>query len=145
MEMPRFFTLQQAEQVLPDVESAVREAISLKSSFERAQEEWKNFSRRVTVMGGVRVDHTQVSGEIGRRESIGQRLKETIEKIEEQGCLIKDLDTWLLDFPTLYRGEEVYLCWKLGERGISFWHGVQEGFRGRKPIDREFLDHHQGE
>ena len=44
----------------------------------------------------------------------------------------------------LYRGEEVYLCWKLGEGAIEFWHG-DEGFKGRKPIDRDFLDNHQGE
>jgi hypothetical protein len=50
-----------------------------------------------------------------------------------------------VDFPTLFRGVEVYLCWKLGESGIEFWHGVDEGFRGRKPIDQDFLDHHEGD
>jgi hypothetical protein len=45
----------------------------------------------------------------------------------------------------LLHGEEVYLCWKLGESAIHFWHGVHEGFRGRKPIDQEFIEHHQGE
>jgi hypothetical protein len=39
----------------------------------------------------------------------------------------------------------VSLCWKLGERGIGHWHSAEEGFRGRKPIDREFLDHHEGD
>ncbi len=56
---------------------------------------------------------------------------------------MKDLDIGLVDFPTLFQGEEVYLCWKLGEAGIRFWHGIDEGFRGRKPIDAEFLEHHQ--
>ena len=60
--------------------------------------------------------------------------------MQEIGCLIKDLDIGLIDFPTTYRGEEVYLCWKLGEPGIEYWHGVDEGFRGRKPIDQDFLD-----
>ena len=57
-----------------------------------------------------------------------------MEQVQSFGCLIKDLDVGLIDFPTLYRGEEVYLCWKLGEDGIEFWHGVSEGFRGRKKI-----------
>jgi hypothetical protein len=61
------------------------------------------------------------------------------------GVLVKDLDTGLVDFPTLFRGVEVYLCWKLGENGIEFWHGVEEGFRGRKSIDQDFLDHHEGD
>ena len=59
--------------------------------------------------------------------------------------MVKDLDVGLIDFPTLYRGEEVYLCWKLGETGIQYWHGIDEGFRGRKKIDRDFLDNHKGE
>jgi len=65
--------------------------------------------------------------------------------VQEIGCLIKDIDVGLVDFPTSLRGVEVYLCWKLGESGISFWHGVDEGFRGRKPIDKDFLDNHQGD
>jgi len=143
--MPRYFTLQQAEQALPEVESAIREAVALKSKYEQAEEEWQKFSRRVTMMGGMQVDHSRFADGRNLRESIAQRLKETIEKIQDEGVLIKDLDVGLIDFPTLFHGEEVYLCWKLGEKGISFWHGVEEGFRGRKPIDREFLDHHRGE
>jgi len=50
-----------------------------------------------------------------------------------------------VDFPTLLRGDEVYLCWRLGEPCIGFWHGVDEGFRGRKPVDRDFLDNHRGD
>src|ERR1022692_1227749 len=45
----------------------------------------------------------------------------------------------------LFRGEEVYLCWKLDEASIQFWHGTHEGFAGRKGIDQDFLDHHEGE
>lgn len=143
--MPRYFTLQQAEETLPDVEADIRKAIALKSSYQQAEQEWVKFSRHVTAMGGVRVDHSKVNTDMGRRESMAEQLKDAIERIQDFGVLIKDLDTGLLDFPTLFHGEEVYLCWKLGERGIRFWHGISEGFRGRKPIDREFLDNHRGE
>lgn len=60
------------------------------------------------------------------------------------GCEIKDLNSGVLDFRTLYKGEEVYLCWELGESGISHWHGLQEGFAGRKPVDEEFRRNHRG-
>ena len=143
--MPRFFTLQQAEKLLPEVESALREAIALKSEYEEAEKEWQNFSRRIALLGGVLVDRAQLLDKKHRRESNAHRLKETIEKIQEFGCLVKDLDTGLIDFPTLLNGVEVYLCWKLGESGIHFWHGVEEGFRGRKSIDQHFLRAHQGE
>ena len=70
-----------------------------------------------------------------QRERAAESLKKAIESIHESGCVIKDLDIGLLDFPTLFRGEEVYLCWKLGEPKITHWHGLEEGFAGRKPID----------
>jgi hypothetical protein len=48
---------------------------------------------------------------------------------------VRDLDLGLVDFPSLLEGEEVCLCWKLGEERIAFWHGIEEGFAGRKPLD----------
>ena len=143
--MPRYFTLQQAEELLPDVESAIREAISLKSEYQEAEAEWQRFSQRIMLLGGVLVDHSRLVEQKNNRETTAARLKQVLEKIQDYGCLVKDLDIGLIDFPTRFRGEEVYLCWKLGETGIQFWHGIHEGFRGRKPIDRDFLENHQGE
>ena len=97
------------------------------------------------VMGGIIVDSKRASEDKARRESVGEHLKSVLESIQESGCLVKDLEKGLVDFPTLFRGEEVYLCWKLDEPSIAFWHGVQEGFAGRKSIDQDFLDHHEGE
>jgi hypothetical protein len=143
--MPRFFTLQQAEEVLPDVASAIRAAISLKAEYERMESEMQSFFQRVAVMGGVRVDRGQMMEQKNCREETALAFKQAVERVNEFGCLVKDLDIGLIDFPTLFEGEEVYLCWKLGEAGIQFWHGVHEGFRGRKPIDSGFLEHHRGE
>jgi hypothetical protein len=80
-----------------------------------------------------------------RRDAVASKLRAVIEEVQDFGCVVKDLDTGLVDFPTLLRGVEVYLCWKLGEAKIAFWHGVDEGFRGRKAIDQDFLDHHRGD
>jgi hypothetical protein len=143
--MPRFFTLQQAEKALPGVASAIREAISLKAEYERTESEWQSFSQRVADLGGVRVDRAQAMDQKNHREEAAVALKKAIDQVHQFGCLVKDLDIGLIDFPTLFQGEEVYLCWKLGEAGIQFWHGVHEGFRGRRPIDAEFLEHHRGE
>jgi len=141
----RFFTLQQAETLLPEIESSIRQAIALKSKFQRLESDWQDFQRRVLVLGGVLVDRAQMLDRKNRRDSAAKNLKDTLEKIHQRGCLVKDLDIGLIDFPTLLNGEEVYLCWKLGESAIQFWHGVHEGFRGRKPIDQEFLSHHRGD
>lgn len=80
-----------------------------------------------------------------QRDSGASTLKSTLGRIEDLGVLVKDLDVGLIDFPTLYKGQEVYLCWRMDEGDIDFWHGTQEGFAGRKLIDSEFLSHHSGD
>jgi hypothetical protein len=143
--VPKRFTLIEAESLLPEVDTLIREAVSLKAQYQEVEEELNLFSQRVAMQGGVVVDREFVLTRRVRRDQIGERLKAAIDKILEIGCLIKDLDIGLVDFPTLFRGKEVYLCWKMGESGIRFWHGVDEGFSGRKQIDQEFLDSHQGD
>ena len=96
-------------------------------------------------MGGMLVNRDRAIDNRNRREAAAAKLRSAIEQVQEFGCVIKDLDMGLIDFPTLLRGVEVYLCWMLGEPKIAFWHGVDEGFRGRKAIDRDFLDHHRGD
>jgi len=143
--MPKRFTLPEAESLLPELEKVMREAISLKLEFEEAESSVQALTQRVIMMGGVLVDRQAVLENKHRRDRTAARLKTSIEKIQEFGCVIKDLDIGLVDFPTEFRGQEVYLCWKLGETGIQFWHGVHEGFAGRKPIDQDFLEHHKGD
>lgn len=58
-----------------------------------------------------------------------------VERLEELGVVLKDLDLGLLDFPALRDGEDVLLCWRAGEASVEYWHGLDEGFAGRKPID----------
>jgi hypothetical protein len=57
-----------------------------------------------------------------------------IHRIESLGCIVKDIDLGLVDFPSTQSGEQVYLCWKVGEPRVSHWHGVDEGFSERKPL-----------
>jgi hypothetical protein len=143
--MPKRFTLAEAQSLIPRVGQLLRDAIELKTAYDEAEQEIHTFQQRVMMMGGVAVDRDSALQSRSRREDAASKLRAAIEEVQEIGCLIKDLDIGLIDFPTTYRGEEVYLCWKLGEPGIEFWHGVEEGFRGRKPIDQDFLQHHQGD
>ena len=61
-----------------------------------------------------------------------------VDEIQRSGCLVKDLDMGILDCPALLDGVEVYLCWKLGETKIEWWHSTQEGYSGRRRIIDEF-------
>jgi hypothetical protein len=143
--MPKRFTLAEAQSLIPRVDQLLRAAIEQKTTYEETEREIHNFQERVMMMGGVAVDRDRALDSRSRRDRAAAQLRTTIEEVQEIGCLIKDLDIGLIDFPTNYHGNEVYLCWKLGEAGIEYWHGVDEGFRGRKPIDQEFLDNHEGD
>jgi hypothetical protein len=73
------------------------------------------------------------------REKAVQRAKDSVAEIDATGVQVKDLDIGLLDFPCIVGDEVILLCWKLGENKITHWHGTQEGFAGRKPIDDHIL------
>jgi len=125
--------------MLPRVRETVRQAVDLRSDYQAAEEEMNTVQQRIAMLGGALVDADRILQIRARREASGRLLRQTLESLEELGCLIKDLDVGLVDFPARYRGREVYLCWKLGESEIGWWHGTEEGFAGRKLIDKEFL------
>src|ERR1039458_1527765 len=143
--MARRFTLAEAQSLIPEVSRLLREAVSLKGAYQAAQEAVQTGTQRIALMGGVMVDRNQAIDARKRRDTSAAKLRSAIEQVQAVGCVLKDLDIGLIDFPTLFRGEEVCLCWKLGEPQIEFWHGVDEGFRGRKAIDQDFRDHHSGD
>jgi hypothetical protein len=141
----RHFTLEQAQGLLPEVEQLLRRAVRLKQVYDAAETEAHAMQRQVEMAGGMRINASRAVELRKKKDDSASGVKEAIETIQELGVQVKDLDTGLIDFPTWYRGEEVLLCWRLGESGIAHWHGMEEGFRGRKPIDRDFLDNHSGD
>ena len=143
--MPKRFTLAEAESLIPEVEKLLRAAIAAKQEYDLAERAIQEFGERVRMMGGVTVDRQRAIEARSRRDNAAAAIRSSIEAVQEFGCVVKDLDIGLIDFPTLLRGVEVYLCWKLDEPAIAFWHGVDEGFRGRKEIDQDFRDHHRGD
>jgi hypothetical protein len=143
--MARRFTLWEAERMLPQIRDWMREAVAMKSQYDEAEQAVQALASRITMMGGIVVNRERAAEDRAKREVAGQALRTLLENFEQSGVMVKDLEKGLADFPTLFRGEEVYLCWKLDEESIKFWHGTHEGFAGRKAIDQDFLDHHEGE
>jgi len=143
--MPRYFTLAEARASLPVVGRSIREAVQAKAHYAEAEKLIQDLVQRILMRGGMQVDTEAAGAWKSQLDSNGQALKTVMERIEQMGVLVKDLDVGLVDFPTLFRGEEVYLCWRMDEDAIDYWHGVEEGFRGRRPIDQHFLDNHRGE
>ncbi len=131
----RTFTLQEAQSLLPVLESLLRTAIDGKKLIEKVDSELQELAHRVFLRGGVLVNIVQMARRKAEREKAIQRVKDAIAEIDSIGVQVKDLDIGLLDFPCEVEGRTVLLCWKLGEKGITHWHSVSEGFAGRKPID----------
>jgi hypothetical protein len=142
--MPRYFTLQEARAALPAVGRDIRDAVQAKARYQEADNAMQALGQRILMRGGIMVDTAAAEAWKKQRESGAQTLKTTLGRIESLGVVVKDLDVGLVDFPTLYRGQEVYLCYRMDEADIDFWHGTDEGFAGRKLIDGEFLSHHTG-
>ncbi len=143
--MPRFFTLVEAKLLLPEVEGLLRSLIQLKTEYERAGGELESLLQRIAVMGGTIPPRDKIGQLRDRKEAVKRGLESSFGKLHETGCQVKDVEIGLLDFPTLYHRREVYLCWRLGEESIAFWHEIEDGFRGRRPIDSEFLANHSSQ
>ena len=133
----RSFPLEEAQSLLPVLESLLRTAIDGKKLIEAVDAELQDLAHRVFLSGGLLVNIVLVARRKAEREKTIQRVKDTLAEIDATGVQVKDLDIGLLDFPCQVEGRTVLLCWKLGEKGITHWHDTSEGFAGRKPIDEK--------
>jgi hypothetical protein len=131
----RTFTLDEAQSLLPILESLLRAAIDGKKLMEEVEGEMQALSHRIFLNGGTHVDVVAVARRKAERTKAEQRAKDALAEIDSIGVQVKDLDIGLLDFPCEVERRVVLLCWKMGEHSITHWHGTEEGFAGRKPID----------
>ena len=133
----KYFNREEAEELLPIIEHSLLEARESKEKVEGLDREMSRATTEIMVLGGSFPPYRRLATNRSEREQLMTRLQEAVDRIHETGCLVKDLDSGLIDFPALRGGEEVYLCWKLGEDRITFWHRIEEGFAGRKPLEPE--------
>lgn len=131
----RTFTLDEAQSLLPVLESLLRASIAGKKLIEEFEAELQALQHRIFLNGGTFLDVVPLARRKAERTRAEQRAKDALAEIDSIGVQVKDLNIGLLDFPCEVEGEIVLLCWKLGEKAITHWHGTQEGFAGRKPID----------
>jgi hypothetical protein len=132
--MERTFTLDEAHELLPILETLLCRAIDGKKKLEAFEAEFESLKSRIMLSGGMLLDVQTIARAKNERDRVVQQVKDALDEIDAAGVQVKDLDTGLLDFPWV-NDPEVLLCWKLGEKRITHWHNTSEGFRGRKPID----------
>lgn len=132
------FTLEEAQAVLPVVESLIARAMEARRSAVEIEGDLQQLSQRISLSGGMHVDVLAVNRQRLAHHVYIHHTEELVAEIDSIGVEVKDLDTGLLDFPCRLEDEVVLLCWKHGEQRITHWHTMEDGFRGRKPIDDRF-------
>jgi hypothetical protein len=130
---PRYFTLEEANEALRELRPLAEQMVEHRRELVEAQGRRASLGAQVGANGGdlTPSDFAEADDELERAAA---SLAGCIEQIQAAGVLIKDLDRGLLDFPALREGEEILLCWHVGEEEIGFWHGAEEGYAGRKPL-----------
>jgi hypothetical protein len=130
----RSFTPDEANNALDEVRPVAERLVAVRArmrELEHAQGEL------VTAIGGNGGGYAATDLNAAQTELAGLAdvALACVDKLEELGVVLKDLDLGLLDFPSEREGEEVLLCWHVGEESVTSWHGLEEGYAGRKPID----------
>jgi hypothetical protein len=139
MAKKKTFTFEEASTLLPVLRALLKRAMEGKQLIEAVEKEFEDLRHRILLSGGLMLDIPVVARRRAERDKALQEIKDALAEIEAIGVQVKDLDIGLLDFPCVVEDETVLLCWKYGEEKIAFWHGMEEGFRGRKPIDERIL------
>jgi hypothetical protein len=132
------FTLEEAQSLLPVLESLLKRALESKQAAEKVEADLSALSQRIYVSGGMYVNVGAVAKQRADVEDHTQRMRESIAEIDAIGVQVKDLDSGLLDFPCRMDDEIVLLCWRMGETAIDHWHTMDSGFQGRQPVDERF-------
>lgn len=132
------FTLDEAQALLPVLESLLKRAIESKQAAETVESDLSELARRIYMSGGMKVDIAKVAKMRAEMEAHLQKVRDTIAEIDAIGVQVKDLEAGLLDFPFRLEDEVVLLCWRMGEPAIEHWHTTDAGFKGRQPVDERF-------
>ena len=125
--MPSYFTLQEANAALISIRTWLDEIQTIRREILVHQPEIWSVMEKSAGNGG--------NPTLSRLVKSFDRLDALIHNIQDTGVIIKDINTGLLDFPSIRDGREVYLCWKNGEGDIAYWHEIEDGFAGRQSIE----------
>ena len=131
--MAKLFTREEAEALLPKVSPLLLEIQQL--GREIAEHESHLDIDQTKLMSNGHKAPADTEALRQKIDTLNSRIRTLTRTILDMGVIVKDLAEGLVDFPALLHGREVYLCWKLGEDGIHWWHEIEAGFAGRQPLD----------
>ncbi len=132
---PRHFTLNAANALLPRLSGLLLQTQESKAKHDRLQEKATEYAHRMSSNGHViEKELNETRQELAKATA---ELNSLTERVQELGCEVKDIDQGLVDFRAERHGREIYLCWKLGEPDVRWWHELETGFAQRRPLEIE--------
>ena len=132
--MPETFTPPEANSALDEVRPVAERLVALRERMRELEHSQGELASAIDGNGGGYAA-TDLSAAESELSGLADAAIVCVERLDELGVTVKDIDLGLLDFPALYDGREVELCWHVGEPEVAFWHEIGEGYAGRKPID----------
>lgn len=129
----RHFTPEEANDALADVRPLVEQLVATRSEHVSALERQEELEHKIRGNGGG-IPPAELAAATAEVDAIARRLARLVDEIGGHGAQVKNLDTGLIDFPALRGDETVLLCWQLGEDEIAYWHTLDDGFAGRRPL-----------
>jgi hypothetical protein len=129
----RHFTPEEANAELEHVRPLVEQLVAIRREHAAALGRQEELEGKIRGNGGgiPPAELAQVTAEV---DAVARRLAHLVDEITSHGAQVKDPDSGLIDFPALHHGETVLLCWQLGEEEIAWWHRMDDGFAGRRPL-----------
>ena len=129
----RHFTPEEANAELEEVRPLVQQLVASRQEHALAVERQEELERKIRGNGGG-IPPAELASATAEVDGLARRLAQLVDEIASHGAQVKDLDDGLIDFPALLHGETVLLCWQLGEDEIAWWHRVEDGLAGRRPL-----------
>jgi hypothetical protein len=129
----RHFTPEEASDALAQVRPFVERMVERRRSHVEALERQEELEGHIRGNGGG-IPPAELADTAAEVERLERELAHAVDALVELGVQVKDVDEGLVDFPALRHGETVLLCWKLGEEDVGYWHTVEDGFAGRRPL-----------
>jgi hypothetical protein len=121
-----YFTVAEANTLLPRVKAVVSDLLDARQRILDAQPDlWPVLEKAIGNGGSKKAGELLVEFE---------RIESSVNALSEMGCILKDINSGLVDFPTIRNGREVLLCWRYDEPEVGFWHDAEAGFAGRQPL-----------
>ena len=133
----KIVTLSEAEALLPKVKPLIEQLQGLQRSIIQTNKQLDELVGKLSAGNGYPIQSlkTEIQHVTEHQLRLIEAFQSALQQLEDLGAMLKHVNAGLIDFYSTREGELIFLCWKLGEERIQFWHTLEDGFAGRRPLE----------